>query len=126
MKYAQEAIAVFGDDASSQFFVVEANRLIDELQQGNSNSDSAGTNPFSLVEDAKTRFRAIEKLASLPLNEPAVPIIEAILGPTKSVVDVLAQLDTSNKDQKSGMLWSVPISEPISQVLDKILETRQP
>jgi hypothetical protein len=68
---------------------------------------------------------AIDKLASLPLNEPAVPIIEAILGPTKSVLDVLTQLDASNPDQKSGSIQSVPLTEPISPLLEKLLETSQ-
>lgn len=79
----------------------------------------------ALVEDARARSLAIETLASLTLNEPVVPIIEAILGAAKSERDMLAQLDAPNSDQKLGTLWSIPIAEPISPVLEK-LETRQP
>ena len=69
------------------------------------------------------QYRAAGKPAIwlLPPQEPIAPRLDELLGPTKTVKEVLESLDRQYREQGKPAVWFLPLSEPISPHLDKLL-----
>jgi hypothetical protein len=73
------------------------------------------------LEAARTRYRAREALAKLPLDQQAAPLLDQILGLATSTQEVFDALDRSYRDQKKPAVWFLPLKEPIAPHLDQLL-----
>ena len=60
----------------------------------------------------------------LPLNEPIAPHLDQLLGPTKTVEEVLEPSTASTATQGKPAIWFLPLNEPISPHLDELLGKR--
>jgi len=65
-----------------------------------------------IVESA---MKPTEELSSI------APEIERLLGPSRGVGDVLAELDRKNESEKKTTTWSLSLNEPISPRLEELL-----
>jgi hypothetical protein len=75
----------------------------------------------AVLESARVRFRARAELATLPLDQSALPLLDQMLGPAQSVEEVLEALDRQYREQGKSDVWFLPLSEPIAPHLDELL-----
>ena len=73
------------------------------------------------MEQARVRFRARAELATLPLDQSALPLLDQILGPAKSTKEVFEELDRQYREQGKPEIWFLPLTEPIAPHLDELL-----
>ncbi|MBC7821541.1 MAG: hypothetical protein IAG10_32040 [Planctomycetaceae bacterium] len=60
-------------------------------------------------------------MATLPLNQAAVPLLNQLLGPAKTTQEVFETLDRQSREQNKSVIWLLPLSQPIAPHLDELL-----
>ena len=60
-------------------------------------------------------------LATLPLKQSVVPLLDQMLGPAKSTKEVFETLDRQSHEQNKSAIWFLPLSQPIAPHLDELL-----
>jgi hypothetical protein len=73
------------------------------------------------LQKARDRFQARTDLATLPLDQPTVTLLDRILGPAKSTQEVFETLDRQYRGQNKPEIWFLPLSQPIAAHLDELL-----
>ena len=73
------------------------------------------------LEQTRVRFRARAELATLPLDQSALPLLDQMLGPTESTQQVFEELDRQYREQGKSEIWFLPLTEPIAPHLDELL-----
>lgn len=77
--------------------------------------------PSAVLANARVRYQARVALANLGLTEPAVPLLDQLLGPARPTKEVFQTLDRQYREQGKSAIWFLPLSEPISPHLDELL-----
>lgn len=117
----EESRKLFGDEPNAADDLALAEQLLVDLAANKPLPALPTLNPDADLEQARSRFRARAALASLPLDESALPLLDQILGPAKSTQEVFDALDRQYRDEGRPEVWFLPISEPISPHLDELL-----
>jgi tetratricopeptide (TPR) repeat protein len=81
----------------------------------------AAVNAQAEVQAARARYRARLALATLPLNQQAIPLLDQVIGPARSTQEVLAGLDRSYHEQGKPAVWFLPLNEPLAPHLNQLL-----
>lgn len=120
-----ESLQVYDDAPQnspvSEGLVEQSRKLLADLEDGKERPPRVEVDVEAELRRARERFEAAQKLATLPLDEPTDELMGQMLGPAKSVDDVLKELDEQNRKDDNPAVWFLPLDEPISPHLDELL-----
>ncbi len=116
-----ESLKVYGDDDAAVPLKQQTEQLLADLNENKPLPPLAKVDAVAALEQARVRFRARADLATLPLNQSAVPLLDQMLGPASSTKEVFETLDRQYREQGKPAIWFLPLSEPISPHLDELL-----
>ena len=118
---AEESLKEYGDNLESAHVKKQSEQLLADLKENKPLPPLAEVDAVAALEQARARFRARAELATLPLNQSALPLLDQMLGPAKSTKEVIEELDRQYREQNKPPVWFLPLSEPISPHLDELL-----
>lgn len=108
----EEVVATYRSESQKLLAAIAAdNRLIP--------AKKADTD--SLLEQARAHFRRRVELAELPLYESSSPLLDKLLGPSRSTNEVFEILDQVYHEQNRPPVWFLPLTAPITPYLDDLL-----
>ena len=118
---AEESLKEYGDDADSAEVKRQTEQLLADLRDNKPLPPLVKVDAVVTLEQARTRFRARVELATLPLNQSSLSLLDQMLGPAKSTKEVFEELDRQYHEQNKPPIWFLPLSEPISPHLGELL-----
>ncbi len=121
LREAKESLKAFSDDPVFAADKKQTEQLVADLKANKPLPPLAKVDVVAALENARVRFRARAALATLPLNQSAVPLLDQVLGPTKSPQEVFETLDRQYREQNKSAIWFLPLSQPIAPHLDELL-----
>jgi tetratricopeptide (TPR) repeat protein len=99
----------------------QSEELLAALKAGNAPPPLAAVDAPAALEAARARYRVLEALTKLPLNEKAAPLLDQVLGPARSTQAVFDALDRAYREQGKPAVWFLPLNEPMAPHLDQLL-----
>ena len=118
---AEESLKAYGDDDNAAALKKQTEQLLADLKENKPLPPLAKLDTVAALEQAQARFRARADLATLPLNQSAVPLLDQMLGPARSTTEVFETLDRQYREQNKPEIWFLPLNKPISPHLDELL-----
>ena len=118
---AEESLKAYGDDADSAPQKKQTEQLLADLKENKLLPPLAKVDAVAALEQARVRFRARAELATLPLKQSAIPLLDQMLGPAESTKVVFERLDRQYREQNKSAIWFLPLSQPIASHLDELL-----
>jgi hypothetical protein len=99
----------------------QTEQLLADLQENKPLPPLAKVDAVAALEQARVRFRARAELATLPLTQSALPLLDQMLGPAESTQQVFERLDRQYREQNKSAIWFLPLNQPIAPHLDELL-----
>ncbi|MEK6261429.1 MAG: tetratricopeptide repeat protein, partial [Planctomycetota bacterium] len=121
LREAEESLKEYGDDEAAAAQKKQTEQLLADLKNNKPLPPLAKGNAVAALEQARGRFRARAGLATLPLNQSAVPLLDQMLGPAPSTKEVFEALDRQYREQNKPEIWFLPLNKPIAPHLDELL-----
>ena len=125
LRGTEEALRIFGEAPPEDPQVVSVRKITEKLLVSLRNNKPPPPlpkgDPSAALAKARVRYQARVALANLGLTEPAVPLLDQLLGPAKPAQQVFESLDRQYREQGKPAIWFLPLSEPISPHLDELL-----
>ena len=106
------------DDADFAGVKKQTEQLLSDLK---GNKPILKVDAVTALKQARARFRARADLATFPLNQSALPLLDQMLGPAKSTQEVFEELDRQSREHNKPPVWFLSPCEPISPHLDELL-----
>jgi tetratricopeptide (TPR) repeat protein len=120
-RHAEESLNLYGDDEAAAPLKKQTEQLLADLKENKPLPPLAKVDTGAALEQARARFRARADLATLPLKQSALPLLDQMLGPAKSTKEVFETLDRQYREQGKPAIWFLPLSQPIAPHLDELL-----
>lgn len=118
---AEESLKAYGEASYLGALKQQSKQLLADLRDNKALSPLAKVDTAAALENARVRYRARAELATLPLNQSALPLIKQMLGRAASTEEVFETLDRQYREQGKPAVWLLPLSEPIAPHLDELL-----
>jgi tetratricopeptide (TPR) repeat protein len=118
---AQASLQTYGDNADAAALKEQTAQLLTDLRENKSLPSLAPVDAVVAVQTARTRLRAGIDLATLPLDQSALSLLDHLLGPAEPTRDVFERLDRQYREQNKPEIWFLPLTQPIAPSLDGLL-----
>jgi tetratricopeptide (TPR) repeat protein len=119
---AEESLQAYGDASDVAPLKQQTEQLLADLKDNKPLPPLAKVDTVAALEHARVRFRARADLATLPLNQSALPLLDQLLGSARSTKEVFETLDRQYREAGKPAVWFLPLSEPIAPHLDELLK----
>ncbi len=121
LREAEKSLNAYGDDDAAAPQKKQTEQLLADLKENKPLPPLAKVDVVVALEQARGRFWARTDLATLPLNQSALPLLDQMLGPAPSTKEVFETLDRQYREQNKPEIWFLPLNKPIAPHLDELL-----
>jgi hypothetical protein len=122
---AEESLAAYDKAPNADPFVPDYRRqseaLLADLKDGKPLPAPTPIDAPAALKAARESYQAREALTQLPLDRPAAPLLDQLLGPGVPNQKVFEALDRQYREQGKPPIWSLPLGEPLAPHLDQLL-----
>lgn len=77
--------------------------------------------PPTKHQKAVERSNGAKMLREVPLDQPVTPLLDRMLGPARSISQILTDLDKQNHEMERPSVWFLPLSENIGPQLRELV-----